>query len=99
MTRPFRSLLAVALIAHLLAVAAIAVAPQWHEKVHHDAHNGSHECAVTLFMNGALHGAAPAPTLPPVALRCVEVLRLETARDLFPPRLENAIRERAPPRR
>lgn len=97
MSRPFRSFLAVALIAHLLAVVAMAASPQWHEKAHHDAHDSSHECAVSHFLGGTLNDAAPPMILTAVVLPCLEVLPMEAAREVFPAQVENPIRERAPP--
>ncbi len=50
-----RAIMAV-LLAHLLAVIAMAALPKWHEKAHSHAHTDSHEheheCAVTLFLHG-----------------------------------------------
>jgi len=64
---------------------------------HHDADEQSHECAVTLFRSGAADDAAPPPVLTAVTLRCVEVLRMEAAQEVFRARVEGWIRERAPP--
>lgn len=97
MSRPFRSFLAVALIAHLLAVVAMAASPQWHEKAHHDAHDSGHECAVSHFLNGTLNDAVPPMIVTAAIVPCLELLPVEAARKIFPAPVENPIRERAPP--
>jgi hypothetical protein len=40
------------LFASLLLALVLAVAPQSHERAHHDAATGHHECAVTLIATG-----------------------------------------------
>lgn len=52
-----RRVLVAVLLAHLLAVMAMAASPALHEWVHADANDGDHDCAVVLFMAG---GAAAA---------------------------------------
>ena len=95
--RPFRTFVAVALIAHLLAIVGMAACPHWHEEAHHDADEQEHACAVTLFCSGAADDPAPAPVLATVALACVGVLQMEAAQELFLARVDGRIRERAPP--
>lgn len=97
MNRQFRTFVAFALIAHLLAVVAMAACPHWHEEAHHDANEESHECAVTLFRSGAADDSAPASMLSAVALQCVEAVRMEAAQEVFLARVEGWIQERAPP--
>ena len=97
MNRRCRTFIASALIAHLLAIVAMAAGPQWHEMVHHDAGRGDHDCAVTLFASGSADAAGAPPVFAVAALECVEVLRMEQAREVFLARVEGRIRERAPP--
>ncbi len=54
-----RTGIAALLIAHLLVVAAMAASPGIHEWLHHDADHDDHDCAVTLFLSGGVHSAAP----------------------------------------
>ena len=60
-----RALVTGALAVAVLWAAALAASPSLHEWVHADADHEDHECAVTLFLSGAV-GPAIAP-LPPVA--------------------------------
>lgn len=53
---PFRRFLAALLLAHLLAIMAMAVCPELHELVHAGAHDHDHECAVTLYTAGGVEG-------------------------------------------
>ncbi len=48
----FQRTLVAILLAHLLAVLAMAASPALHEWVHADAHNDDHDCAVVLFTGG-----------------------------------------------
>ncbi len=99
MNRRFRTLLAFALVAHLVAIAAMAVCPRLHEWAHHDADDDDHDCAIMLFASGAANASAAPAVLPVVTLECVEILRGEEARQIFLARAEGRIRERAPPAR
>ena len=78
-------------------VLAAAALPGLHETIHHDADEGEHECAVTLFLSGAANDTALQPVLRTVTLRCVQVLPAEAAPELFLANVEGRIRERAPP--
>ncbi len=55
------------LLAHVLAIAALAAVPRWHDGLHggHGAEGGDrlHECSVTLF----LHGGVETPAAPVAA--------------------------------
>ena len=97
MIRPLRTFVAFALIAHLLAIVAMAVCPHWHEEAHHDADEEEHQCAVTLFQRGAVDDSAPEPVLEAVRLPWVEAVRMQAAQEVFLARVEGRIRERAPP--
>jgi hypothetical protein len=50
------------LISQLLIVAALAASPQLHQLFHHDADEGSHECAVTVMISGGSDGS-PVPQI------------------------------------
>jgi hypothetical protein len=93
----FRSFVALALMAHLVAIVAMAASPHWHEEAHHDADAPGHDCAVMLFLSGAADDAAPAPLLSRVELACVESVRMEAAQKVFLARRDGRIRDRAPP--
>src|ERR1700716_4242772 len=56
-----RALTGGALIIAFSCAVALSVSPQSHERVHRDAKNPYHECAVTLIAAGNYHHAAPAP--------------------------------------
>jgi len=86
------------LLIALFCAVALSSSPQWHERVHPDAKQPQHECAITLIAAGNVHHAAPAPL-------CVRPLSLveffETSR-LNPvwvpsPFLSARIFEHAPP--
>jgi hypothetical protein len=47
-------------LAHFLAVMAMAASPQAHELVHHDAHQAAHHCAVTDMLSGGTGDGLPA---------------------------------------
>ena len=51
-------LAAVLLLAHLLAIIALAASPRLHHWVHPDADDDDHDCAVELFLHG---GGGPVP--------------------------------------
>ena len=69
-------------LALVVAVYAMAAVPAWHQRVHHDANDPSHQCAVTLFLGGQVHcpGAhvqviRPLPVLvSPAPARCADSL-------------------------
>jgi len=42
-------------LAVFIAVHALAAVPALHKLVHHDAGDPSHQCAVTLLLNGEVH--------------------------------------------
>ena len=52
-----RRVLVAILLAHLLAVMAMAASPALHEWVHWDANDRDHDCAVVLFMAGGADAA------------------------------------------
>jgi hypothetical protein len=48
----FQRFLVAVLLAHLLAIVAMAASPELHEWMHPDAHDDDHDCAVMLFVGG-----------------------------------------------
>ena len=52
----------------VLALNALAASPALHERLHHDAHECGHQCAITLFAHGQVEhatvGVEPAPLVP-----------------------------------
>jgi len=61
-TQPaFLRVIAVVVLAHFLAVIAMAASPQLHDLAHHDAPQDTHHCAVTDMLSGATGDGAPQP--------------------------------------
>ena len=91
--------MAVLLLAHVLAVVALAVSPRLHHWVHPDADDDQHECAVALF----LHGGCDQPP-PPVAVPACADAWQEILPHAFPPAWvasvfsTSRVLEHAPPR-
>ncbi len=54
----FRRVLGAILLAHFLAILAMAASPTLHERMHADSHAGDHDCAVVLFTGGGVEAAA-----------------------------------------
>jgi hypothetical protein len=46
----------------VVALGALAVHPDFHEELHHDAQHGDHACAITLMATGADPSAPPSLT-------------------------------------
>ncbi len=42
---------------------ALSVSPHWHERIHPNAKESQHECAITLIATGNYHQAAAVPLL------------------------------------
>ena len=59
---------AAVLVLLVLALNALTASPALHERLHHDAHERGHQCAITLFAHGQVEHAAvavePAPAVP-----------------------------------
>ena len=87
------------LLAHLLAVLVLAASPRLHHRVHPDADDDDHDCAVVWFLHGGAD-AAPAPTAVPAFVR-VEVAERVVAlrRAAFVPSVfaGNRVFEHGPP--
>ena len=60
---PGRRFVAALLLAHLLAVLALAASPQLHAWLHPDEVDDDGDCAVVLFLHGAVDGTVPAPAI------------------------------------
>jgi len=60
MMRMARQGVALSCLSLFLAVYAMAAIPALHLLAHDDARNARHECAVTLFARGQVHGASTA---------------------------------------
>jgi hypothetical protein len=54
------------LIGAFLLANALSVSPDLHERVHPDADQPQHECAVTLIAAGNYHHSSPTPLIAPV---------------------------------
>lgn len=86
------------LFASLFLALLLAVAPQSHERAHHDAGTGHHECAVTLIAMGKCE-QSDAPvfvSLPQPLIQCEKVSPLQTVW-VAAPFLGACIFEHAPP--
>lgn len=94
----FRRVLAAIVLAHLLAVVAMAASPALHEWTHADAHEDGHECAVVLFASGGVEAAVVVGFV--VAL-VAKVVSRGTPRSAWVPSVFRVQRilEHAPPRR
>jgi hypothetical protein len=58
-----KTVVACTLLAHVLAIAALAANPQLHEWIHSEAGHQGHVCAITLFADGACDSMCSAPIL------------------------------------
>jgi hypothetical protein len=85
------------LSAFLWAV-AMSVSPQLHKRVHPDAKQSQHECAVTLIASGNCHhsGAAPLVT---ALIQAVQFSKIPALNPIWvvSPFLDASIFEHAPP--
>lgn len=89
----------VVLMQMILAL-AMAVVPELHEHLHHDAGDSHHECAVTHLIQGDFGDGAPLPSLsiaPVQTAPSPEVFSDDTATSVTPLWLANGILEHAPP--
>ena len=86
------------LFASLFLALLLAVAPQSHERAHHDAATGHHECAVTLIATGKYqqNDAPVLVSLPQPLVQCEKVSSLQTVW-VAAPFLGACILEHAPP--
>ncbi len=55
-------------LAHFLAVLAMAASPGLHDLAHHDSEHGEHHCAVTDMLSGATGDGAPAQSFTVAAI-------------------------------
>jgi hypothetical protein len=93
-----RSLVAVSVSAAFVWALALSVSPQWHERVHPEAGQTQHECAITLIAAGNYHHAAAGPVIV-VAAPAIEFSDLATLNSSWVPSpfLGASIFEHAPP--
>ena len=87
------------MLAHLLAMIALAASPRLHHWVHPDAGDDDHDCAVALFLHGGC-GQAPVAAVAPV---CAHVWRVALLPEDVPVWVAgvfavNGTLEHAPPR-
>ena len=93
-----RALVAGGLVFAILLAIGLAVMPQLHERLHADAAQSAHECAVTLIAAGKCEqaGAPIQLTAPPSAVQFAKIPAFHPL--LLPtPFLNAAIFEHAPP--
>jgi hypothetical protein len=86
------------LLIALFCALALSVSPQLHERIHPDAKQPQHQCAVTLIASGNVHHAASAPLfVKPVSL--VEFFEISKLNPAWVPSpfLSARIFEHAPP--
>jgi hypothetical protein len=60
-----RGLVCFGLIGAFLFATALSASPQLHERVHADANQSQHECAVTLIASGSYDHTVAAPAFDP----------------------------------
>jgi hypothetical protein len=75
-----RTSVATCIFAAFVWAIALSVSPQLHQRVHADANNGDHSCAVTLIVSGSFDHAAPLPliTAPRFGARFSEIPELKS---------------------
>ena len=83
---------------YLLFALALSASPQLHERVHPDANEAHHECAVTLIAAGNYDHAIAAPVLEP-PIEVVQFSELSTLNSTWVASLflGSSIFEHAPP--
>lgn len=92
--------LAACVLVQMVLALALAVSPDLHERLHHDAGSPLHECAVTHLIHGDFGDGVPVPMIsagpvPPVPETQVFTdARAAWVRPLF---LVNGVLEHAPP--
>jgi hypothetical protein len=93
-----RGFVAIFVAAAFVWALALSVLPQLHERIHSDANQSNHECAITLIVAGNYHHAAAVPLLEAAApvLQFGEVAAL-TPTWVPSPFLGARIFEHAPP--
>ncbi len=94
-----RRLVAALVLAHLLALLALAASPRLHHWVHPDEEDDDGDCSVVLFLHGGCNHA-PAPVVAPA---CAEVWQTIAAIVAGPIRVPSVfavcgVLEHAPPR-
>lgn len=90
-----KSALALVMAGVVLLVAAMAVSPELHHKIHGDSDAPNHQCAATMFAHGLVDSAsADLPVVAPLPLiQTVSPVEIS----FFSPAIENLPAGRAPP--
>jgi hypothetical protein len=94
-----RLVLCGAVLAAFLLTLLMAVSPELHDKLHHDADGDHHECLVTALHAGACDDAAPVPALASFIATLFEAKLPDETRAADSLFLSFRILEHAPPRR
>lgn len=94
----YRAIAASFISAAFLWALALSVSPQLHERVHPDANQSNHECAITLVAAGNYHHAATGPlvVVPAPVIQFSDLATLDSAW-IPSPFLGASILEHAPP--
>lgn len=94
-----RRLVAALLLAHLLAVMALAASPRLHAWLHPDEADDDDDCAVVLFLHGTVDGAAPVPVVVAALIALAAVFVAVTEPVAFVPSVfaRGQVFEHAPP--
>jgi hypothetical protein len=94
----YRVFVAISVAAAFAWTLALSVSPQLHERVHPDANQGNHECAITLVAGGNYdHGTTgPLIVVPAPAIQFSDLATLDSTW-VASPFLGASIFEHAPP--
>jgi ABC-type phosphate/phosphonate transport system substrate-binding protein len=93
--RPGKAAIALLLIGLVLLLDAMAACHDLHEKIHKDADQPGHECAVTMFAHGKVDSATV--DVPIVGTTAAVEATPQIEFSLFSPAIENLPHGRAPP--
>ena len=91
---------AACVLLQMLLALALAVSPELHEQLHHDAGSPFHDCAVTHLIHGDFGDGVPVPVMstgPALAPPECEVFTEARAAWVRPLFLANGVLEHAPP--
>jgi hypothetical protein len=78
-TRHSQAVIASLLVGLVLLLDALAASPALHARLHHDADQPGHECAVTIFAHGQVDACAvDVPVTPPSVLISLPNTLVET---------------------
>ena len=93
-----RAIVAVSISSAFFWALALSVSPQLHERIHSDASQGNHECAITLVAAGNYHHATNSPVIV-LSAPAIQFSDLATLDSIWVPSpfLGASIFEHAPP--